>query len=329
METDFLSWTRNNETYNEQPFIWKEIHNGVLKVLGTGLIEFIPRTLTSTQVVYSCGIHGNETGPIEIINDIISDITSGDLNCIQHTLFIIGNPKAMNLEKRFCTENLNRLFARDLSVKDDNYDVLRAKEIIKVMDNFFKEDTTKIHYDLHTAIKPSELQKFAIYPFTPDRAIDREQLGFLEDSGIDAVVFSNSEATTFSYHSSIKYGASSFTLELGKVQKFGENDRASFKEIEGTLRGILEGTYKKNDSISKLMLFEINIEVIKHDDTFEFSFDNTLPNFSKFKDGQLISKDRTDEIYANGNEQRVIFPNPNVKVGERAALIIRPKRLPM
>lgn len=329
METDFLTWTREHETSTKEPFIWKSLNNGVLKVLGTGLIEFIPNTTSAKQVVYSCGIHGNETGPIEIINDIISDITNAKLECVEHTLFIIGNPRAMNLEKRFCSENLNRLFARDLSSKEDNYDVLRAKEIIEVMDNFFDDKSSKIHYDLHTAIKPSELQKFAIYPFTPGRDIDIEQLGFLEDSGIDAVVFSNSKATTFSYHSSMKYGASSFTLELGKVQRFGENNRESFKDIENTLRQILEGKYKKNEKISKLKLFEINIEVIKNDDSFAFTFDNTLPNFSTFKDGELISSDNTEKIYAKGSEQRVIFPNPNVKVGERAALIIRPKRLPM
>lgn len=329
MQDDFLTWTRKNEVSSDDRFIWKNLENGALKVLGTGLIEFIPKDLSEEQIVYSCGIHGNETGPIEIINDIITDISNGSLECNKHTLFIIGNPRAMNLEKRFCSENLNRLFARDLSTKEDNYDVLRAKEIINVMDNFFRKDSRKVHYDLHTAIKPSKLEKFAIYPFTPNRSIDKEQLGFLEDSGIDAVVFSNNKATTFSYHSSMHYGASSFTLELGKVEKFGENNRDSFIKIETTLRNILENKYKKRDSISKLKLFEIDVEIIKNDDSFSFSFDKSLPNFSKFKDGELISSDKSEKVFAKGDEQRVIFPNPNVKIGERAALIIGPKSLPM
>ncbi len=329
MKKDFLTWTRENEEYAGNLYTWKDVEGGSLKVLSTGILEFIPHQPSTTQIVYSSGIHGNETAPIEIINDIITSIENNSLKCIHHTLFIFGNPKAMNIEKRFYTENLNRLFARKLDTKEDNYEVRRAKEIINILDDFYQSTTKKIHYDLHTAIKPSELKKFAIYPYSKENPIDPEQLGFLEKSGIDAVILSDDIATTFSYHSSSLYNAASFTLELGKVERFGENDRENFKEIEATLREILAGKYQEIREISKLKIFEMEVEIIKHDESFTFSFDDNLPNFSKFQDGELVSKDQSEEIRAKGNEQRIIFPNAGVEIGERAGLIIGPKHLPL
>lgn len=328
MKKDFLTWTREHEEYTGELFTWKNISNGSLNVLGTGIVEFLPKEKTGTQIIYSCGIHGNETGPIEIVNDIVKSIENESLTCIHHTLFIFGNPRAMNIGKRFTVENLNRLFARELDSKQDNYEVRRAKELIQIVDDFYETDTSKIHYDLHTAIRASELKKFAIYPYSLTNPLDKEQLGFLDKSEIEGVIITDDVATTFSYHSSSLYNAASFTLELGKVKKFGENDRDSFKSIEENLRLILSGEYTPTTEYSKLKIFEMNIEIIKHDDTFTFNFDEKFPNFSKFKDGELISKDKTKTIKASGNDQRVIFPNPKVKIGERAALIIGPKRLP-
>lgn len=329
MKEDFLSWTSNNEDFCEKPFIWKELDNGTLRALTAGILEFIPNTKTKSQIVYSCGIHGNETAPIEIVNDLVTKITDQIITCIHHTLFIIGNPKAMNIKKRFTVENLNRLFATDLNAKEENYEVTRAKEIIQILDNFYDSKTDKLHYDLHTAIKPSALKKFAIAPHSPNKEIDLEQLGFLEKSGIDAVVFNTDKATTFSYHSASLYNAKSFTLELGKVMPFGENNRKDFTQIEQTLTEILTGEYKESTRIEKLKVFEIQVEIIKHDESFKFYFEESLPNFSLFKDGEPISSDKKHSLFAIGNEQRVIFPNAGVKNGERAALIIGPKHLPM
>ncbi|CBW26438.1 succinylglutamate desuccinylase [Halobacteriovorax marinus SJ] len=326
---DFLDWTRSHEEYNERPFVWKKLSNGELIVHNTGVLEFLPALKSGKQIIYSCAIHGNETAPIEIINDLISSLCDESLIAIHHTLIIFGNPRAMNIGKRFCHENLNRLFARDLSQREESYDLLRARIIRQSVDEFFEKESEKIHYDLHTAIKESALPTFAIYPHNPSTSLDKEQLYFLDDSNIDAIIFNTDKATTFSYHTSSLYGATSFTLELGKVRPFGENNREDFKEIENSLRLILSGDYSPPREIKKLQAFQIEKEIIKHDDSFTFSFSEETPNFHLFKDEELISSDKQERITALGSEQRIIFPNAGVKIGERAGLIIGPKRLPL
>lgn len=328
MITDFLTWTRENEYSIKESFLWSETETLKMFVHDTGILEVIPKVATDEQIVYSAGIHGNETAPLEILNDIISDIHTGKQPSVHHSLFIFGNPKAMNLGKRFVDENLNRLFARSLEDKPDNYDVRRAKVIIKHLETFYSDDSKKTHYDLHTAIRSSQLEKFAMYPFAPDEEIHMDQLYFLADSGIQAVIFGHSPATTFSYHSKSLFKAKSFTLELGRVKGFGENDRTRFTKIENSLRKILAGDYAPKKSIEGLKTFKIDFEILRTKEDFTFSFSESVPNFTQFEKDQLIATDGEELILAQTSDQRVLFPNTKVKIGERAAVIIGPKRLP-
>lgn len=329
MITNFLEWTRENEESISSPFLWLENDLLKIQVHDTGILEVIPKTKSDEQIVYSAGIHGNETAPIEILNDIVMDIYNGTQSCLHHSLFILGNPRAMNIGKRFVDENLNRLFACSLSEKPDNYDVRRAKVIIKYLDQFYRKDSQKTHYDLHTAIRSSQIEKFAMYPYAPNEEVHMDQLYFLEDAGIEAVVFGSSPATTFSYHSKSLYGAKSFTLELGQVRPFGENERSSFTKIENALRQILENNYSPNHELKKLKTFKIDFEILRTKEDFKFSFSESVPNFTLFEKDEVIGIDGEDEILATSSNQRVLFPNTKVRIGERAAVIIGPKNLPM
>ena len=78
--------------------------------LDTGIIKFEPNTAATQSLVISCGIHGNETAPIEIVNQIINDLLAEEQKCGQRVLFIFGNPWAMNAAERFVDINMNRLF---------------------------------------------------------------------------------------------------------------------------------------------------------------------------------------------------------------------------
>jgi succinylglutamate desuccinylase len=329
MINDFLAWTRENEESIDAPFEHSKINNGTLYVHDTGVIEFIPNKETNTQIVLSCAIHGNETAPIEILNSILSEIKKENLQCVHNTLFIFGNPKAINMEKRFCDENLNRLFADGLKDKKENYETKRAKVLIDLLDNFYKKDSFKFHYDLHTAIRDSKISKFAISPFAPQRKIDKHQLTLLKDLSIDAVILGSSPATTFSYHSSSIYNAKSFTLELGKVKKFGENNPADFLEVNKTLRNLINNTYNHNENFGELIIYRIKNEIIKSDDSFDFPFDSKKANFSQFLKGSVIYSENSNEYFSDDDSSFILFPNKNVKLGERAALIITSKDLPI
>ena len=59
--------------------------------------------------------------------------------------------------------------------------------------------------------------------------------------GIEASFKMHKFSPTLSYYSSTTHGADAFTLELGKVEKFGENIRSNFKEAEEALRSLVSG----------------------------------------------------------------------------------------
>ena len=67
-----------------------------------GIVEVTPRDTDEkpTAYVYSCGIHGNETAPIEIVNEMLVDIESGVLEIKNPLLIIFGNIKAMREGKQ-------------------------------------------------------------------------------------------------------------------------------------------------------------------------------------------------------------------------------------
>ena len=56
--------------------------------------------------------------------------------------------------------------------------------------------------------------------------------------GIDAVLLMHKFSPTLSYYSSNEHQAEAFTLELGKVEKFGDNKRQDFIKAENTLRSL-------------------------------------------------------------------------------------------
>ena len=106
---DFLTLSRNHEWHLDAGQFTLS-NNTQVTVHDTGVIEFEPDCITSKNVVLSSAIHGNETAPIEICDELIKHIISGKLELQQRVLFIFGNPQSINIGKRFVEENLNRLF---------------------------------------------------------------------------------------------------------------------------------------------------------------------------------------------------------------------------
>ncbi|WP_127716065.1 succinylglutamate desuccinylase [Halobacteriovorax sp. HLS] len=325
---NFLKWTQDNEQSIEKSFVWKDTDQFQLIVHDTGVLEYKPRTVSNEQVILSCAIHGNETAPIEILSNIVQDFYYEKIKSQKHILFIFGNPRAINIEKRFCEENLNRLFAGALEGKSSNYETQRAQVLINCVESFFKEGSRKFHYDLHTAIRDSEIEKFAIFPSAMDKNVDKSQLAFLSDLGVRAVIFNDGEATTFSYHSAKLFGATSYTIELGKVRPFGENKKEDFEQTELTLRQYIDGTYKHHTDLDNIETYIITDLIDKRAESIEFSFSDTAPNFTSFDKEQLICFNNDGDFIAKEDGSKILFPNRKVRIGERAALIVVAKDLP-
>lgn len=327
----FLKTTLDNPLFAEPHSL--VLDNGVsLEFLDTGILRVSPECTLEKQkgdyrVVISCGVHGNETAPIEIVEQLFTEIKNGQLFVENELLFVIGNPPAINQETRFVDENLNRLFSGKHTASRSQ-EAKRAELIEAYVEDFFQQgDEQRLHYDLHTAIRASEMEKFAVYPYLHDQSWSKTQLAFLERCGLEAVLLSNKPAGTFSYFTSNRFGADSFTLELGKVRKFGENDMASFEKSTQGLRDLISGKESFSDKPNKIQVFEVVEEVIKRSDNFKLHFADDAKNFTAFPKGYVLATDIRYQYRTKLDGERFVFPIANVPVGQRAMLVVAPTTL--
>ncbi|NVK22637.1 MAG: succinylglutamate desuccinylase [Kangiellaceae bacterium] len=331
---DLIEFVKQNP-YQIDPFSI-ERKDFTVKFLAAGVLQFTPKKSSRRYLVLSAGVHGNETAPIEIVSSIVSDILSKQLSLDINLLVIIGNPKAMKIEQRFSEINLNRLFNGewqnfliDGGLAEKNYEPLRAKEIEYFVDQFYQQSEQgheRFHYDLHTAIRASKYEKFAIYPHLHERKHSQEQLNFLADCGVETALLYHKPSTTFSYHTSFNYKAHGFTVELGKVKPFGENNMDDFSAAGKCLRKLINNSYQFDGNPHKysLNLFRIKKELLKISEQSRLNITDDTANFTSFDSGYelLIDPEQSYQVQKNG--EAIVFPNNNVPIGQRMALIVEP-----
>ena len=347
---DFLTLTRaHEETMPAFSFVVKNHQSGnksQVSVLDTGIIVFEPLDKTSHKdIVLSSAVHGNETAPIEICANLIKQLILGELELTERVLFLFGNPPAINVGKRFIEENLNRLFSGGHSIDQGqgsgliNKERHRALLLENTVRDFFDQGKAfsanetkqreRFHYDLHTAIRGSKNDKFAVYPFRHGKPWVKEQLQFMQACGVNTILLSNSPTTTFSYFSSNNFAAHAFTVELGKVKPFGENDMANFADVTKSLTQLITGqalhypTFNEQD----FNLFEIDQVIDRHHENFKLHFADDVENFTDFPIGTVLATDGDREIKTHKKGEAIIFPNANVAIGQRALLTVVPTSL--
>jgi len=335
---DFLSLTRSHEFSMAACTFEVECKaqgsKAKVSILDTGIILFEPLNHSSRKdIVLSSAVHGNETAPIEICSELIKQLVLGELHLEHRVLFLFGNPASINIGQRFVEENLNRLFSGGHS-KDQgqgtgliNKERHRALLLENTVRDFFNNGTDeRFHYDLHTAIRGSKNDKFAVYPFRHNKPWVKEQLQFMLACGVNTILFSNSPTTTFSYFSSNEFGAHAFTVELGKVKPFGENDISNFAGVTASLTALVSGQplnlaeYNKSD----FSFFEIDQIIDRHHQDFKLHFADDVENFTDFPLGTVIATDGELEIKTQKEGEAIIFPNANVAIGQRALLTVIP-----
>ncbi|MFD1621622.1 succinylglutamate desuccinylase [Thalassotalea marina] len=344
---DFLSISREHPWSLPETFQFEITHSAsgnksIAKVLETGIIVFEPLTQTSTQdIVLSCGVHGNETAPIEICAELVQKLILGELPLAQRVLFIFGNPASMNVAQRFVEENMNRLFSGGHSIDQGqgvgliNKERERALLLENTVRAFFQQGTElgnsreRMHYDLHTAIRGAKYDKFAVYPFLHGKPRKPEQLQFLLACGVNTILLSNSPTTTFSYFSSNEFAADAFTVELGKVRPFGENDMSQFEQVKTTLTRLVSGEDLQLKAFDEadFHIFTVAQVINRHHENFTLNFADDAPNFTDFTKGYVLAIDGENEIKAQQDGEAIIFPNAKVAIGQRALLTVVPSAL--
>ncbi|WP_019935715.1 succinylglutamate desuccinylase [Oceanimonas smirnovii] len=325
---DFLALSRQHPWYLS-PSVYSLPCGTAAQIWDTGVLCLEPDNPAGRDLIISCGIHGNETAPIELCEALLHRLISGELTCRQRVLFIFGNPAAMNAAVRELDENLNRLFSGAHAEGNEvNQERKRAALLESYVTRFFsvREHAERLHYDLHTAIRPSQREKFAVYPYLHGAPYSRAQLALLQAAGINTVLLAHEPTTTFSCFSAHRFNAHAFTLELGKVMPFGDNDLTRLTALNQCLEALISepGWQPPPLTPEHLDVFAVSQEIVKNTDDFALCFNNGVSNFTEFEQGVLLATDQQQQWHVQQEREAVVFPNASVACGQRAALMVVP-----
>jgi succinylglutamate desuccinylase len=275
------------------------------------------------RILLSVGIHGDETAPIELLARILSSILDEPRRLQVGLMIIVGNLDAIARQKRYVDVDLNRLFHDGLVAEEAKCEVARAMAIMAAVKSFFSKPAgEKIHLDLHTAIRASCYPSFAIVPAAVGKERKRLLSTWMGKAGIEAVVMNNRPAHTFSAYTAECLDAVSATAELGRVGKLGENDLSGLLPMQIALGELLGSGALIAEQRQTPQIFEVAQEIIKHSAGFNMALDASVENFTPLGRGMEIARDGERIYRVNAETEYILFPNPNVAVGQRAGLTL-------
>jgi succinylglutamate desuccinylase len=328
---DFLKLTLAHADF--LPFANYQLENGTeIQIWDTGVLYCQPKQQGTQDIVLSSGVHGNETAPVELCSELLNDVLNGTLQLTERVLFLFGNPPAINAGVREIQDNLNRLFSGHHSKEPgvQSAERERAKKLETYVLKFFEQAPQGLRerklYDLHTAIRGSRFEKFAVYPFLHGENWSKTQFEFLKACGADTVLLMQTPASTFSYFAAQSCKAHGFTIELGKARPFGQNDMNRFTEAAVALRALISGDKLNTTEFNEadFNLYEVRRSINKITEAFKLHFADSIENFTTFDVGTILASDEGVEYKVEVEGEAIIFPNPKVAVGQRAMLMVKP-----
>lgn len=306
---------------------------------GPGLIELVPDRSAAAASVLSAGIHGNETAPLELLLALADALDAARLQVGTPMLLVIGHPAAIVAGTRYVDTNLNRLFTREPAASGTSgQEYARAEVLMDTVDAFWEQHggpvsaldqaATPLHLDLHTAIRASRYPRFVVEPFA-DLATPQPVWRAIAGAGLQAVLSQHAPSPTFSHYSRAQHGVAAFTLELGRVAAFGDNDLAALRPMADWLAARVEGRPAHEADPNGLAFFRVASELRRVSDDFELGFAEDVANFTPFAVGTMIARDgEAGETVVAEAPVYVVFPNARVERGARAALLARPVAAP-
>lgn len=301
-----------------------KLQNGIeLHHRDVGVIEIVPHA-AKDSVVISSGIHGDETAPIELVDDLVNAVINEEFVPTQRVLFIIAHPDAIHAHTRFIEENLNRLFAN--KNPERNAECGLANRLQAYVETFFQsEEGERWHFDLHSAIRDSKHYMFAVIPVSTKGTDIRPLVGFLKASHMDAMLISRTPSSTFSWFSAEKFGAQAATFEMGRVAPLYQNNMAEFAPLRDALVSLITGAALPAPSLNKpFSIYRVTRTITKTDVAFKLAFPDNVANFTYFTEGEELAEENGVVYRALPGGEAVVFPNSKVAVGQRAALLVQP-----
>ncbi len=288
---------------------------GILKIKSTGAGK-------RASILLSVGVHGDETGPIELLSHVLDALSLQPCALAADLMVCIGNPAAILAGKRFIDADLNRMFRADRAAMGNSVEAGRADAIIAETEEFFAgAGLPRWHLDLHSAIRPSVYPTFAVMPDLISDETKALLTGWLGQAGIGAIIINPKSSGTYSYYCAEHFGAAASTIELGRVGALGQNDLSVFADVALTLDNLLRGAAVVAGKVAP-PIFSVVQEIIKLTDKFSMASDCSTQNFTSLPAGAVIATDGDTVYTVKHAEELVVFPNPGVRVGLRAGLMV-------
>jgi succinylglutamate desuccinylase len=278
------------------------------------------------RLLLSVGVHGDETAPIEMLAHLLHALTAEPHALQADLMVVVGNLAAIAQGKRYLEVDLNRLFTSERGALHAAAEAERADAIMRATAAFFGGDGggggEKWHLDLHTAIRKSHYPTFAIVPDVIAEPAKRNLAAWLGGAGIGAIILNAKVAPTYSAYTARQFGAASCTAELGQIGVLGNNDLSQFAMTSAALDTML----RSGDTLAfrnvMPQVFQVAQEIVKRSDDFRLNFDRATQNFTAFEPGTLIATDGACSYSVGAATEYVVFPNPDVRIGQRAGLMV-------
>lgn len=287
-----------------------------------GILTFTPYQTVNQALLLSVGVHGNETAPVELLMPWVDRLLAGEVSVAWRLMIILGNPAALREQKRYLHSDINRMFGGRWQSFADSVETQRAVALEQAVARFWHEgnESRRWHLDMHTAIRESYHPRFGVLPFRQS-PYQEDFLNWLGDAGLEALVFHQQPAGTFSHFTSEHFKADSCTLELGKAQPFGANDLTQFADTQRALFALLAGEMGAGGS-AKPFYYRVAQQINRTSENFILHMSDDTKNFTAFSRGTCLAEDGAHQHVVQQETEYVLFPNPHVALGLRAGLML-------
>ncbi|MCE0496304.1 succinylglutamate desuccinylase/aspartoacylase domain-containing protein [Vibrio salinus] len=277
----------------------KTVSNDVRVVLhDAGVFEIIPSEVSdeTPHLLVTCCASAKNASHLSFIDSLLDDVISGFQKVKIHCLFILNE------------------ISDGLPVTLDD-----------ALQNYVKAFWSGINPQKGLYLDITINDRSSIYPtvaYSPKvRAPVRSSrlFEFFELSHIDAVVLHNAPTQTLTWNIANQFEVDSAQIELSV--KAAEISQRRNQGFELTLRDFM--AQEKSEHIPKApKYFRVTRTIVKQHNEFRFLFSSELPNFTRFKHGEVFGMDGEKPLMAKNDGEAVLFPDSTVSVGDIAAIMV-------